>query len=189
MWSHTLISTFAWEAAITALRHGVGLDRPINVLLWALKKIKGLLTHFSFQYRNKGTVFDNSLLPSACCHCSKLFYFGGDGCVQKETAPVGMPCLCQWEAWPHSQVLLLDSFSPHLKIKSPGGWNWAPPALHLSRCQACTVKFGMLVLGCDSAKCWNWGVVTNMLDLAAGEGGQKAKAVVCCWVLGSLDPG
>lgn len=155
MRSHALISTFAKEAAIPVCRHRVGLDRPINVSESSglLIRLRALSTHFSFQYWNKGPVFVNSLLRRGCRHCSKR---SGEGCVQKETGSVGTPCSCQWEAWPCSQVLLLGSFAPDLllKIKSLGGRNQAPPALHcLSGCQGCTTGFGVLVLFCSSAKC------------------------------------
>lgn len=77
LWCHALISTFVREAAITVPRHGVGLDRPINISKSSelLTRLRALLTHF-FQYWNKGPVFVNSLLQRACCHCNKLFFWG-----------------------------------------------------------------------------------------------------------------
>lgn len=112
MWSQALISVVAREAAITVSRHRAGLDRPINVSESSelLTRLRAPLTHFAFQYWNKGPDFVNRLLQKACCHCNKLVYFGGKVVCKKK--------MVQWEAWTHSQVLLLESFPDLLKIKS-----------------------------------------------------------------------
>lgn len=88
VWSQGLISIVAIEATIAVSRHRAGLDGPINVSESSelLTRLRGPLTHFSFQHWNKGPDFVNRLLQKACCRRKQTDLFVEEGCVQKQMA-------------------------------------------------------------------------------------------------------